>query len=161
MPRPDSELDLVPSVLDRLLDDEPRTTTEPESGRSTTLGRLKGAVRRDLEWLLNTKRTPLKLPADLPLVRDSVLTFGLPDFSHATLGSTDDRRELKRLLEEAVRRFEPRLLDVSVTLMDGDQHERGLRFRIDGVLDVEPTPEAVSFDSVLSMPTYSIVVQDM
>jgi len=160
MARPDSEYELLPSVLDRLLDEDPRVKTEPQSGRSTTLARLKGSVKRDLEWLLNTKRMVLDIPPQLPHLRNSVLAYGLPDFTHTSLGTNDDQRELRRTIEDTVRRFEPRLLDVAVTLLDGPTHERSVRFRIDGVLDVDPTPEAVTFDSVLQLPTHTIVVQD-
>jgi len=145
MARSELEYEMLPSVLDRMLDDEPRVKTEAASGRSTTLSRLKASVKRDLEWLLNTKRMILDLPPDLPHPRNSVLNYGLPDFTHTSLGTIDDQRELRRTIEDAVRRFEPRLLDVVVTLLDGPAHERSVRFRIDAVLDVDPTPEAVTF----------------
>ena len=46
---------LVPSVLDRLLDDEPQNTHETPKSRNQVLRDLKQSVRRDLENLLNTR----------------------------------------------------------------------------------------------------------
>ena len=71
---------LRPSVLDRLL--EPKGPAHPEIG----LRELKLAVARDLEWLLNTKSV-LRKASDieqLPEARDSILTYGIPDFSTAS-----------------------------------------------------------------------------
>ena len=160
MPRHDGEPNLVPSLLDRLIDDEPRISSEPEAKRSATLAQLKASVRRDLEWLLNTKRLLVAIPALSTEIGDSVLAYGLPDFTHASFGLLDDQRELRRVIEEAVLRFEPRLTQVRVTLLEGNPNDRHLRFRIDAMLDIEPTPEVVTFDSVLQMPARSIVVQD-
>ena len=46
---------LVPSVLDRLLDDNPGAKSEPPQSRHQVLRDLKQSVRRDLENLLNTR----------------------------------------------------------------------------------------------------------
>jgi type VI secretion system protein ImpF len=158
MERVRAEQDLVPSVLDRLVDTQPGVSTEAQVNRSTRLAQLKEAVKRDLEWLLNTKRTAVEIPADLRHLHSSLLTFGIPDFTHAGLNRPDDRRALQQAVEIVVRRFEPRLRDVEVTLIDGRENERGLRFRIDAKLDVEPAPEAVSFDSVLDLTTKSFAI---
>jgi len=50
-----AEQPLVPSVLDRLLDDDPGVSREPARNRHQVLRELKQAVRRDLENLLNTR----------------------------------------------------------------------------------------------------------
>ncbi len=160
MARPGPEQDLVASVLDRLIDREPRTTTEPEPRRSTGLAQLKEAVKRDLEWLLNTRRLIVEPPDDTPQLGNSLLTYGLPDFTHANLGLLENKGELRRIIEEAIARFEPRLSHVAVTMLEGSPTDRSLRFRIDAVLDVEPSPEAISFDSRLQIPTNAIVVKE-
>ena len=55
MSRFDREVRVTPSVLDRLIDLEPRQSQEPPIVLSTSVADLKQAVRRDLEWLLNTR----------------------------------------------------------------------------------------------------------
>ena len=58
MPDYDSNAPMRLPLLDRLLDDEPKSKSEAPMTRSVSLARLKIAVRRDLEALLNTRRTP-------------------------------------------------------------------------------------------------------
>jgi type VI secretion system protein ImpF len=153
MARVQPDQDLVPSVFDRLIDREPGVSTEPAVRRSVRLAQLKESVKRDLEWLLNCKQPILAIPAELRHLRNSLLTFGLPDFTHSSLTRSDDQRLLQQTVEASIRRFEPRLKGVVVTLVEGREFDRGLRFRIDASLDVEPAPEPVTFDSVLELST--------
>src|SRR5205085_952010 len=62
MPPIRSDQPLVPSVLDRLLDDDPAVTTEPARNRSQMLRELKLSVRRDIESLLNARRRNVVIP---------------------------------------------------------------------------------------------------
>lgn len=160
MPRPDAERPLLPSVLDRLIDREPRASAEPPGGRPRLLAEVKAAVKRDLEWLLNTKRMPGP-PAGMPHLTASLLTYGLPDLTACSLASVQDRERLRRSIEAAIRRFEPRLTGVGVTLVEGEGGELGrdLRFRIDAMLRAEPEPEPVTFDSMLQVNTMAFLVR--
>ncbi len=146
MSRFDNEVRVTPSVLDRLLDYEPEVTREAAASRAKNLRLLKQTVRRDLEWLLNTRRTP-GLPADLPEVRRSVVAYGLPDFTGMSLRNYEERQLLLTEVEETVRSFEPRLTNVKVELEGDAGAGYAMRFRIDGQLRVEPAPEPVSFDT--------------
>jgi len=56
MPPIPSEQPLVPSLLDRLLDDDPTQTREPMKARHQVLREMKLSLRRDVENLLNTRR---------------------------------------------------------------------------------------------------------
>jgi type VI secretion system protein ImpF len=158
MPRPDSDQPLLPSVLDRLIDLEPKVSSEPPAARSRVLAQIKAAVRRDLEWLLNTKLVA-DVPTALPHLRRSVLAFGLPDFTHSSLSNGHDRARLRRAVEATIRHFEPRLSGVAVTLVEGGPFDRALRFRIDALLQVDPAPEPVTFDSLLQLHTKAFVVR--
>src|SRR5438270_2131938 len=53
-------------LLDRLIDLEPENRAEAPMSRSESLRRLRLAVKRDLEYLLNTTRLPLELPEGCP-----------------------------------------------------------------------------------------------
>lgn len=160
MARPDPEQALRLSVLDRLIDREPRAPAEPDSARAIRLPQIKEGLRRDLEWLLNTKRSLVRIPPGSRHLGQSLLAYGLPDFTDGSLEDGDMRRRLIRAIEEAVRRFEPRLTDVAVTLVEDKGVARQLRFRIDALLDLDPSPEAITFDSVLRLPTRDFVVEE-
>ena len=81
--RPDQPL--VPSVLDRLLDFEPEVNREAPRSRNQVLRELKQSVRRDLENLLNTKTRCVPCPPHLEELKQSLLNYGIPDFTSASL----------------------------------------------------------------------------
>jgi len=160
MARIDSDVNIVPSILDRLLDDEPEISTEPASTRIKNLRSLERSVARDLEALLNSRQETLQeLPSEFREVSRSLLTYGLPDFTSFSLLTQEDRLRIRRSVEDAINRFEPRLLRVRVALEAPREHDRGLRFRIDAFLRVDPSPEPVTFDAVLQMNTQQYVIQ--
>ncbi len=151
MARTDNEVRVTTSVLDRLIDYEPEITREPIASRSKSLRQLKQSVRRDLEWLLNTRQVAGGVSSELKETSDSVASYGLPDFTHLTIDSGDDQKFIKRQVEEAVRRFEQRLENVVVYIEPTRPTERLLRFRIDARLKVDPAPEPITFDTVLQL----------
>src|SRR5213593_5016065 len=99
MPRTDNELRITISVLDRLIDYEPEISREPIASRSKNLRELKQSVKRDLEWLLNTRQNATELPAELKETNNSVASFGLPDFSTFSTDSEEDQKQIKREIE--------------------------------------------------------------
>jgi type VI secretion system protein ImpF len=154
----DSASELVPSVLDRLIDHDPSVSSEPFAGRSIRIADLKQSVRRDLEWLLNTRRA-MELPPALNHLEKSLVAYGLADITSASLSNPNDRSRLRRNVEEAVAHFEPRLIHVRVSIEESRERDRTVRFRIDAALDVDPTPEPVVFDSVLQLHNKSFVIE--
>lgn len=137
---------LVSSILDRLLDDEPDVPREVLPSRAQQLRALKQAVRRDLQNLLNTRVRCLDLPPGLEEIKKSLVTYGIPDFTGAPLGSAPEREALGRGLQAILRRYEPRFKNVQVRLLDSTEPlDRTLRFQIDALLHVEPAPEPVVF----------------
>jgi type VI secretion system protein ImpF len=161
MPRADYEPDILPSVLDRLLDDKPEERRhEPLHSRFQNLRQLKQAVARDLEALLNTRREALEeLPSEFSEVRRSLLTYGLPDFTAFNPLSENDHNQIRRALEQAIATFEPRLARVRVSLRPWYEHERALRFRVEALLRVDPAPEQVTFDAVLRLHSQEYVIE--
>jgi len=145
------DLGLMPSVLDRLIDMEPKITTEPAGNRFSTLEDLKIAVRRDLEWLLNTRKMVADIPEALEELKRSVVTYGVPDISGVHIEHKVESANLKTGIENAIRIFEPRFLDVVATLEPLSSTDRQLRFRIEATLDLDPVPEAMVFDTVMQL----------
>lgn len=156
----DNELRITPSIVDRLLDFEPKLSTEAPKSRSQGLRELKQSVRRDLEWLLNTRHTADKVPEGLEEVNKSIAIYGLPDSTGLSSKNIDDRNTLIRGIETALRIFEPRFMNLKVTLEELGDLERGVRFRIQATLRVEPTPEPVVFDTVLQVGSGAFEVKE-
>ena len=152
MPRWDPEQTVTQSVLERLIDREPKVPADAPPSRAQSVRQLKISVRRDLEWLLNTRRTPEAAGSEYQELEKSVYNFGLPDMSSLNWQSARDRARLCRMLESALAVFEPRLLRAKVVPLEasaGAQHV--LRFQIEGMLAMDPAPEHISFDTVLQL----------
>ena len=151
------DVTFLPSVLDRLLDDN-AGAVRPRS-RAQQLLELRNAVRRDLEALLNTHQTCSSPPAGMGELPRSLVEYGVPDFLSINAGAASAREEFRRSIEDIIKRFEPRFKAVKVTLLDdAKKGERTLRFRIDALMYAEPAPERVSFDSLLDPASHSFSV---
>ena len=140
------EMLVTQSVLDRLLSQEDWPTTRAQSIRL-----LREGLRRDMEWLLNSRRSPARELESFTVANRSVLGYGLPDTSAMSLSSSLDRKRLQRNVEECIARFEPRLQHVRVHLTESSVKDRQLRFHIEGEIRLHPLPEEVMFDTVLDL----------
>jgi type VI secretion system protein ImpF len=150
MTRISDDRQLVPTILDRLLDDNPGRTHDPLRTSGFLLRELKKSVRRDLENLLNTRYRCREIPSHLEELETSLLNYGIPDFTGAVFANEDDRRDLRRIIERIIRQFEPRFKEVTVHLdTKSTSNDRVIRFRIDALLHADPAPEPVVFDSQL------------
>jgi type VI secretion system protein ImpF len=149
MPTTQREGPVTLSVLDRLVDLQPERKLEVALSRAQSVRELKAALRRDLEWLLNSRRTIEESPASLKEVRRSLYNYGLPDVSSLYLRSSKDQAYLLESIKTAMEIFEPRLLNVKVTLESASEDKRVIRFAIEGLLRMDPAPEQVFFDTVL------------
>jgi type VI secretion system protein ImpF len=140
------------SVLDRLIDNAPLERQDPPLPWADSVRRLRAAVRRDLEWLLNTRRIINTANANQLEVQNSVYHYGLPDVTSLSGDSPDTPILLARQMEECIAMFEPRLAAVRVTSSDtvGDSQHR-IRFVIEALLKMDPDPERVMFDTVLEV----------
>lgn len=153
MARGDNETIVTQSVLDRLIDDEPSNQLEAPLTRAQSVRALRAAVRRDLEWLLNSRRTPQQATEAYPELSHSLYNYGLPDFTTLTLANPRDRKRLLSAIESTVRLFEPRIGDARVIPVETENGDgtRSIRFQIEGLLKMDPAPEHVSFDTVLQV----------
>jgi len=150
--RIDADLLITPSLLDRLIDDDPSAAADPPPPRGrAAYKKFEASVARDLEWLLNSRRIPDPEAEEFQEVSTSVYYYGLPDISSLSLSSSSDRNRLLRMMEVTISKLEPRLKDVRVSLEQQPGYVRVLRFRIEGLLDMDPAPEVVSFDTELQV----------
>lgn len=152
MTKREIERAVQPSLLDRLTDYEPRNpSSEGRVGYLESVRQFKVGLQRDLEWLLNTRRIPVTAPEEFEELAQSVYHYGLPDLTSMSRDSHEARDRLLRRVEDLISMFEPRLDNVSISIveMEGEQHRRELRFHVEGTLLMDPTPEQVIFDTVL------------
>lgn len=143
---------LTASVLDRLLDDDPRSEVESQNMLIFDLPRFKQSVARDMEALLNSRCVDLDDDIETyPHARTSMINFGIIDLSSLSLLDPDDRSYLRDKIRITIERNEPRLSKVRVTLDAPSGTERMLRFRVDALLTVHPAKPPVTFDAMLQL----------
>jgi type VI secretion system protein ImpF len=155
MARDEASPALLPSLLDRLTD----TTSQGTFRHGQDLDQVVDSIRRDMEELLNARPPYMDIPDDWPEVKNSLMTFGLPDLISATIATDSDKAELARLVEGIVARFEPRLRNIRAVLMEspGAEH-RDVRFHIEAEINVDPAPK-VTFETVLELTTGQAKIQ--
>jgi type VI secretion system protein ImpF len=147
-------------LLERLQDFEPHLAGDPTLTRADSLRLLKDAVRRDLEHLLNTRQVGEGDPETSPEVERSMLYYGIPDLSSVGRDSPESLARLGRSLEQAIARHEPRLENVRVVLAPRDAGPLSeVRFAVEAMLRLDPSPERVAFDTVLTKGSGEIAVR--
>src|SRR5258707_2810996 len=109
MARRDATGPVTLSVLDRLIDREPKNHSELPLTRAQSLRELKLALKRDLEWLLNTRKTIEPSPDSPRETVRSVYHYGFADISSKSVLSSRDHIDLLRDMQAAIAVFEPRL----------------------------------------------------
>ncbi len=135
---------ITPSLMDRLTDLDPDNESEPAATEWAAMRDFKASLARDLAALLNTRRKEVDLDPDYVDVGNSVLTYGIPDYTSYTLTNGVEQELVRRSVERAIRQFEPRLSRVTVALQQPDPAAPTLMFQIDAVLKMDDEP--VAFD---------------
>jgi type VI secretion system protein ImpF len=145
------------SILDRLTDSDPDSGRETGSSHWEDLRASKASLCRDLAAILNTRRAEDEIDPKYKEVNDSLLTFGVTDFTSCNLLNGIEQQRVRRSIERAIRLFEPRLTHVAVTLEPLDPLRPLLRFQITALLRMRPG-ETIAFDATLYRDSRRIAV---
>ncbi len=156
---------LLPSLLDRLIDDDPQNQKpDPRNLRGQSLQALRASVERDIAWLLNSGN--LGRTVDLekyPLIASSVLNYGIPQQSGKTASSIDVGT-FEKLLRQSILEFEPRILRDSVKVRldvdDSQMNHNAMVFSIEGELSAEPVPIHIILRAELDLETGDVHMRD-
>jgi type VI secretion system protein ImpF len=133
------------SLLDRLCDVDDWPTTRQNSMRL-----YRESVKRDVEWLLNSRRPPIPELQWYPKAAASVVNYGLPDMNSFSNSGNDQSALLVAILQ-TLRNFEPRIQNLRVFLARSDNLTRSLRFHIEGRIQFDTSVEEITFDTVLEL----------
>jgi type VI secretion system protein ImpF len=155
---------LQPCLLDRLTDHEPGRSKESRDTRVFSHNQIRGAVLRDLSWLLNT---PTRLdPKELesyPNVRTSVLNYGVPDLC-GVVASGLNVTELERIISGAIVAYEPRIMRRTVgvrAMYDPYQmNGSGVALQIAGDLWSMPVPDPLYLKTDLDLESGSFEISE-
>ena len=148
-------------LLDRLIDADPSQPVDPPLSASAAMDTVRTSIGNDLEELLNTRRRWRSWDPGLAELDRSLAGFGLPDFASGAFNDPRRREELRRLIEDCIRRFEPRIVSLKVNLPEAADKTSGtLRLRIEALLHAEPAPEPIAFDTVVDLLDKNVTVRE-
>ncbi|MEF2070038.1 type VI secretion system baseplate subunit TssE [Consotaella aegiceratis] len=147
-------------LLDRLLDAEPDRVEDPPLRPVDELRRLREAIRRDLEALLNTRQPPVSPPSDRPHLDSALTAFGIEGFVGASLGSPAAKTRFARAIERRIELFETRLTSVQVTVLKSrNDSDRALRMRIQASFRVNEAMPPIRLESMVDPSTNRIELE--
>jgi type VI secretion system protein ImpF len=155
---------LQPCLLDRLTDEQPGERQESRERRVVSLRQLREAVLRDLVWLLNSSaHLDEEQAAEFPEVARSVLNYGIRDLC-GTTASHVEPAEIEKMVQEVVKRFEPRILPRSLKVVSSSETSKGgptsVCFEIRGELWAQPTPEPLFVRTEVDLDTGHCSLQE-
>lgn len=145
------------SILDRLAIMDRKREVIGVLTPEESMRRFKESVRKNLEWVLNTRRVPV--PCESEQLQKSVYYFGLRDLTGVSLASPSSEVQLLKEIQTAVEQFEPRIDDLRIISIPDASSKQRLTFRIEGRLVIEYITELVSFRTVLDMTHQHCEVQ--
>jgi len=146
------------SLLDRLIDLDPEVTLDRSVSPWEQVREFKANLCRDLTALLNTRRAEQDFEPLYAESTNSLLTFGITDFTSYNLKSAVEQDQVRRAIERAIRKFEPRLTQVEVSVAPPNPLRPVLQFQISAVMRIESDAEAVFFDATLQRESRRISV---
>ncbi len=149
------------SLWERLTDPSLQAGDALAISQASQLDRLRKEILTHLEWLLNSRCCVGEAIEGSEVLRGSIVGYGLPDLSALWTGDPRDRDRLQRTLEDAIRRFEPRLKDVRVEFNPAgrDPSRSMLHYRVSAVIQVKPIARPIQFDTVLELGSKAFLVR--
>jgi len=142
------------SLLDQLLDDEPQNQREVPLDDVEKLRIIQLGIRRDLQDLLNTRFRCMAWPPDMEAMDDTLINYGIPDFTAASQNAAQESEFLLQAIRQAIDIFEPRLADVRISAQNNqEEHDRTFRFQIEATLLIEDSRHRVQFRSSVESTT--------
>ena len=146
MGRSRSPLEARATIIERLIDYDPKTPSEACPLRTLNKGKLKYSILKNLEWILNSRSS---IPAHLYDERElTVIEYGMPDFGSYSPENAEDRALLEKRIERCISVFEPRLQEVRVRVDPKMEDEKSLRIYIEAKLFIETVREPISFKTI-------------
>lgn len=140
------------SLFDRCLDDEPKKRQEAVLTEAESVALYEKSVRRDLELLLNTRKSKISGIERFAFVNKSILNFGVAEMSDFDPRTTEGQEHIKTLIKSAIELFEPRLSGVEVAVIDAGGDGK-LNIKILALLEIALTLTPISYDATLDTKT--------
>lgn len=154
---------LLPTLFDRLRDDQPARKTELPSDYTINAAQVGDIIQRDLAYLLNTTSAEDLIDRTrYPEAAASSINFGVQALAGSYLS---ERRwvDIERVIRRAIAEHEPRLIPRTVAvrpLMKEHASDRYnvLLFEIRAMIDLKPYPLELTVQSSVDLETQRMSV---
>ena len=124
-----------------------------------SLQELRESVAADLEDLLNSRMASLyEQIDDFPLVKKSIMQFGIIDFVGLSTANPSDRDKICQSIAQSIAAHEPRLRQIKVEMLLDEQDMGALCLSIQAYINIHPLYEPVIFDALLKPTTQQYVI---
>lgn len=149
---------LMPTLFDRLRDENPGRKTETPSEYAVNVSQMRDIIQRDLGYLLNTTNADDLIDRDRYVeAASSTINFGV----RALAGSYLSQRkwvDIERIIRRAITDYEPRLIPETVTVLPLMQEGAGdaynvLLFEIRAMINLKPYPLELMVQSSVDLET--------
>lgn len=140
------------TLFDRLIPEK------EENIKGLSIQELRESVAYDLEDLLNSRVAKVELIDDFPLVKKSILQFGIIDFVGLSTANPSDRDKICQSIEQSITAHEPRLTQIKVEMLLDGHNMGSLCLSIQAYLNIHPLYEPVVFDALLKPTTQQYVI---
>lgn len=148
-------------LFDRLDTEDVAVSDEPY--RVEEWSSVRQSVAREIQNLLNTRLPPGQWEAISE--PQTVVDYGIPDFSALSAANESDRRNLAEVLARKISAFEPRLSQVRLELQPHSTDQCSMIGTIEANLSIESLTRPVSFALQISvegeMRLRSLKVRDL
>lgn len=153
---------LQPSLLDRLVDDNPEQMNESRDKRIMNVSKLRDCVIRDISHLLNTHHMEGNTELDnFDEVPSSVVNYGISGLTGFSIHNIDIH-EAERQIRQAIINFEPRILkntlQVNMTRDTEKSNNHAMVFKIEGQIWAIPIPLTLMLKTEIDLETGSVNV---
>lgn len=148
-------------LMTLLLDDNPQDMTEKNITKSINVAQLYEDIRINLQRILNTRILGVHWPNHYDQLTQSILNYGIDDFTHSYFGTKQSQQELCKRLSDIIATYEPRLCAVQVEALESDiAIDRLLKIRIEADINLVPTPIPAIFESCLDIANQYFTVNE-
>jgi len=156
----------LPTLLERLLDDEPRVETERFDKFFLDSKKMRAIVQKDIAAIMNSTNIEDRLDSKrFKLVADSVLNYGVA----AMVGNYANQHNwgaIEKTIRNALLRFEPRILAESLIVspsIDGEHPSRNgiILFEIKGLISWVPYPIDLCINGAYDVETEKVDLKMM
>lgn len=106
-------------------------------------------IKKNLEYMLNTRKTVLQWPGHYHHINQSLLCFGLSDYKQNNINSNTAKNQLCREIQKLITLHEPNLKNIKVQIIDQTTDDFYLHIHIEATYFYQSLHQSVTLESII------------